>query len=1587
MTSVYQPAQNNGHSLDNEKNNAANGNSQLAPQISGNELKKFDTAISSLQAELDRAGVYKSEIKDQLEQVNNFGQQVAAFVKVQQSSQEQLQSLRQQCSAIATLMSKAVDIETLFNITVAEVKNKIKSDRVFIYRFTNLKSGTVLAEAKTSQWTPALGETIPAISFGFEQSQDYLEREAVVVDNINNAQLTPYQIQLLEKFQVKSILSLPILVENQVWGLLVVNSCSIYRQWQESEITLLYQVVGELAKNIQRADLLAQQEQQQQKEQVLAKVLDKIRSSADVEKIFKTTTQEVRQILQCDRVALYRFDADWSGKFIEESVVGNWVRVVGPGIQTVWEDSHLQENKGGRYRYHENTVVNDIYQANYSPCHIEILEQFQIKAYVCVPIFSGQKLWGLLAAYQNSTTRKWKDEEVALLQQVAGNFGTAITQAEYLLQVQAQSQQLVRTNARSSDLVNLTRKIGEALIEKIADKAQVDYIFQTATNEVRLTLQADRVVVYRFNADWSGEFVGESVARGWLPLTDKSFNKMLLEDNSDCSIKEMTAYQRVKDTHLQETKGGRYQQRQNCVVNDVYQQGFPPCYIELLEEFEAKAYLTVPIFKEQKLWGLFAAYQNSGTRNWEEFEISVMTQVAVLLGAAMQQAETFAKLQQQSEQVAKVVESDRAVAKVIDKMRQSLKIENIFATTTKEVRSLLKTDRVVVFRFYPDWGGEFIAESVGSNWVRLVGPDIRTIWEDTHLQETAGGRYRQHESLIVNNLYEMGHSDCHVSRLEEYQAKAYMIVPIFQGEKLWGLLAAYQNSDFRVWEDTEANLLARIGDQLGIAIQQAEYAQQLKEQAELVAKVAERDRAATKVIDKIRQSLDIPSIFNTTVKEVRGLLNNDRVAVYRFNADWSGLYVSESVSNGWESLLEKQQRIERLQETVSACTAMQNLMASSKGATDTYLKATQGGALRDRRTYVVSDIHNAGFSPCYVEVLEQYQCQAYAIVPIFQGQQLWGMLAAYENAQTREWEESEVSLLARIGDQLGIALQQAEYTAEIQQKSVQAAKAAEQERAAAKVIDRVRETQDVSSIFNTSTKEIRSLLSADRVAVYRFNADWSGLFVSESVGMGWSSLVDKQQRIERLQESVSVCTAMQNLMASSKSVTKASADTYLQATQGGELRNRRTYVVPDIHNAGFSQCYVEVLEQYECRAYAIVPIFQGQKLWGMLAAYQNSGPRHWEEGEVNLLARIGDQLGIALQQSEFLQRLQAQSKQLSGVAEREKAAKESLEQQAINLLSAVRPALDGDLTVRAPITEDVLGTIADAYNNTLQALRKIVTQVQTAAQQVASTSTSSNSSLIGLTHLAQRQSGELAQALAQVEQMVQSTQLVATNAGLVEIAVQQANQTVESGDEAMNRTVEAIQVIRETVAQTSKKIKRLSESSQKISKVVNLIGNFATQTNVLALNAAIEATRAGEYGKGFAVVADEVRSLSRQSAAATIEIEKLVQEIQAETSEVAIAMETGIQQVVEGTNFVNETRQNLNAIVTATVQISQLLQRITEATQNQMAQSISVTTSMQDVAEIAQQTSAESHEISDAFQELSGMAQELLISASKFKVN
>jgi methyl-accepting chemotaxis protein len=249
-----------------------------------------------------------------------------------------------------------------------------------------------------------------------------------------------------------------------------------------------------------------------------------------------------------------------------------------------------------------------------------------------------------------------------------------------------------------------------------------------------------------------------------------------------------------------------------------------------------------------------------------------------------------------------------------------------------------------------------------------------------------------------------------------------------------------------------------------------------------------------------------------------------------------------------------------------------------------------------------------------------------------------------------------------------------------------------------------------------------------------------------------------------------------------------------------------------------------------------------------------------------------------------------------------------------------------------------------------------------------------------------KQSASINLALEEIKLMTESSQGVEDKAKQAQKGMQVAVTVLKEGDEAMNLTVLGISEIRETVAETAKKVKRLGETSQKISRIVNLISNFAAQTNLLALNAAIEAARAGEEGRGFSVVAEEVRDLAEQSANSTAEIEQLVEEIQAQTNEVVAAMETGTEQVVSGTKLVQNAREKLTQISMVSQQVKSLVQSISVAADTQTKTTNRIGASMQNIAAIAEDTSKQSEDVAQSFSELLQVAQNLKVSVAQFKV-
>lgn len=498
---------------------------------------------------------------------------------------------------------------------------------------------------------------------------------------------------------------------------------------------------------------------------------------------------------------------------------------------------------------------------------------------------------------------------------------------------------------------------------------------------------------------------------------------------------------------------------------------------------------------------------------------------------------------------------------------------------------------------------------------------------------------------------------------------------------------------------------------------------------------------------------------------------------------------------------------------------------------------------------------------------------------------------------------------------------------------------------------KVTDSAELQPVFARVVDEARDILDSDRVVVYQFADDWNGTIVAESVGFNLPSAYNQGLNDPCIPE------ATRN---------KYVADGILMIT--------------DVATANLHPEHLALLRNLKVKSILGVPIVSQGRLYGLLITHHCHATHEWQPSEIDFMRQMGLQVGLVIERVKLLEQTQE-------LAEEQRQIKEGLQRNALQLLMDVDPVSQGNLTVRAKVTEDEIGTVADSYNATIASLRKIVLQVQEAARQVSETTSTNETSVRTLSVAAAQQAEEILAALERTQEMADSVRQIAANAEQADLAMQQAAQTVEEGDEAMNRTVDGILAIRNTVAETAKKVKRLGESSQKISNVVNLISGFAAQTNMLALNAAIEASRAGESGKGFAVVADEVRELARQSAEATTEIEKLVASIQMETNEVVTAMESGTEQVVAGTQLVDETRQSLNKITTASRQISQLVESITQATVVQSQASETVTEAMNTVAAIAQQNSSAASQVSESFEQLRSVAQALQEEVGRFKVS
>ncbi len=335
----------------------------------------------------------------------------------------------------------------------------------------------------------------------------------------------------------------------------------------------------------------------------------------------------------------------------------------------------------------------------------------------------------------------------------------------------------------------------------------------------------------------------------------------------------------------------------------------------------------------------------------------------------------------------------------------------------------------------------------------------------------------------------------------------------------------------------------------------------------------------------------------------------------------------------------------------------------------------------------------------------------------------------------------------------------------------------------------------------------------------------------------------------------------------------------------------------------------------------------------------------------------------------------------------EHARQNERNQQAIlRLLDELGSLADGDLTVQATVTEDITGAIADSINYAIEALRGLVTTINqssikldAAAKQTQATST----------HMSEASDTQLRQAGDATESIARMAASIEAVSGDAERAADVARHSVDvahKGGAAVRRTIEGMNTIRETIQDTSKRIKRLGESSQEIGNIVELINDIAEQTNILALNASIQASMAGEAGRGFAVVADEVQRLSERAANATRQIEVLVKTIQSDTNEAVISMERSTTDVVGGALLAENAGAALDEIESVSNQIANLVQNISRSARDQAIAAGDITRNMNVLREVSEQTADATGATSHSIGKLADLATQLRNSVAGFRL-
>ncbi|MEG4106969.1 PAS domain S-box protein [Microcoleus sp. S13_C5] len=759
---------------------------------------------------------------------------------------------------------------------------------------------------------------------------------------------------------------------------------------------------------------------QQQQQQILAKTALSISESLKLEDILNTTVTDLRNTLQCDRVIIFQFAPDWSGKVVVESVGSEWRSILSTQIQEpCFAESYIEPFKQGLF-----TSKSDTYTAEIDTSHRELLPNFHVTASLVIPILKGEELWGLLISHQCTEPREWQPSEIELMRQLATQAGIAIQQADLFEQVQTELREKKQAEIA---LQQLNTELEQRVRERTAELTEVNHSLQHYITQVEdlynnapcgyhsLDAAGTIIMINDTELKWLGYTRDEIVNQkkfvdlmtlesknifyqnfplfkkeGWIEnlefeMLNKSGKPIWINLNATAIYDEAGNFMMSRSSVFDITERKRteeaFRQYERIIFNTT--DGIVLMDRNYIYQIANQAYLTWCNKSESEVIG-------NHVRNIldaDVFDNLVKPRLDRCLAGEKIQYEnwfdspnlvrqflsvTYTPLRDAGKNIVGVIVSLRDLTK-LKQAEQMLELQAVITRNMAEGICLVRTDNGVIVYANP-------------KFEQMFGYD-------------SGELNGQHVSIVNYGSESVSPEDVNqairsvVLQRGEFTYEVHNVKK--DGTPFWcsATCCVFNHSDY--------------GEVL-VAVQQditvAKHLEEVRQEAEAaLLQKSRKEHLLWRITQGIRQSLDLNAVLNTAVTEIRQTLQTDRTAIYRFNPDWSGDFVVESVGEGWRKLIGSD---------------------IQKNGADTYMQETHGGRFRNHENLVVNNIYTDELQPCHIELVEQWQAKSYAVFPIFLRENLWGLLAIYQNTAPRQWQSWEIELLEQIASQLSIAIQQ-----------------------------------------------------------------------------------------------------------------------------------------------------------------------------------------------------------------------------------------------------------------------------------------------------------------------------------------------------------------------------------------------------------------------------------------------------------------------------------------------------------------------------------------------------------------------------------